>query len=140
METKKLIYVAGPISGIPNDNREAFYEAQKILELLGFAVINVFEIQKCQDTSKWGWIDYILFDLPYLVRCDMVFFLKGWEKSYGAIIEMLVAFKLGKDLGFEETPDSNEMNLRLQFENQEATDEDDFDTGDWFDRNMKGES
>lgn len=139
MEAKKLVYIAGPITGIPNDNREAFYEAQKILELLGFAVINVFEIQKGQDMSKWTWINYILFDLPYLAQCDLVFFLKGWEKSYGAIIEMLVAFKLGKDIAFEENPASDEMNLRLQFENQEATDEDDFDIGDWFERNMKGE-
>ena len=148
MEEKIAVcYIAGPISDLPNNNEKAFYEAQKFLEFLGFAVINVFEIQKGQDVSKWTWIDYIMFDLPYLAQCDMVYFLDGWEKSYGAMIEMMVAFKMNKELAFESPLHSNHITLNIVFEpqgrrmNGEAIElsEDEYDIGDWFDKNMNGE-
>lgn len=136
-EMKKVIYVAGPISGLPEDNAPAFYEAEKYLKEHGFEVINVFEIQKGQDMSKWTWIDYIMYDLPYLVCCDVIYMLKGWEASYGAIIELMVAFKLGIPIAFEEPPKTPRIDLSFLFEDGDS--EDDFNMGEWFDKNMKGE-
>ncbi len=137
METKKVVYISGPISGIADDNRPAFYKAQKALEAIGLKVINVFELRQ---TPGQTWLDYILFDIQYLVQCDFVYLLKGWEKSYGSIIEVLIAFKLDKVIAFEEPRKSNRATLNMVFKNKKDTStEDDFELGNWFEHNIKGD-
>jgi hypothetical protein len=41
MLTKKLIvYIAGPISGVENGNKEAFLRAEQLFKQLGYIVLN----------------------------------------------------------------------------------------------------
>lgn len=77
------------MSGIKNCNKELFFEVEKVLLDFGFEVFNP---ARNVDAS---WIDLIVYDLSQLKTCDIVLFLKGWDKSPGCQIEHIAAKRLG---------------------------------------------
>lgn len=87
------VYIMGPMSGLPDRNREAFYHAEAKLMTLGHNVINPAR----EDDKQYErtWLDYILYDLRLLQTCHGVYRLRGWQNSNGAMIENIVAHKLG---------------------------------------------
>ena len=40
--------------------------------------------------------------LSWLVDCDIIMMLKGWQHSRGAILERMIAWELGIEIWYEE--------------------------------------
>lgn len=88
------LYLAGPMSGLPNFNYDAFHRYAKLLRERGYEVFNPAEAHDGdQGLELW---QYYASDLPEVAKADAVAVLPGWSESTGARIEVLVAKKLGK--------------------------------------------
>lgn len=95
------IYLAGPMTGIPDDNRPAFKAATLELTTQGFLVVSPDELDDLYPVAGGSrkvplWSDYMERDIPFLLRCDTVALLPGWRSSKGACLEALIANQLGK--------------------------------------------
>jgi hypothetical protein len=88
----RRVYVAGPMTGLPELNFPAFHAAAAHLRGLGFEVVNPAEINV--DPAK-GWAECMRTDIAQLVTCDGIVLLPGWERSRGATLEHHIAEKLG---------------------------------------------
>jgi nucleoside 2-deoxyribosyltransferase len=88
---KMKIYISGPITGMPNDNREAFTKAESFLRSEGLEPVNPFTFPHDHDKT---WASFMREDIRELTKCQMIYMLAGWEKSRGARIE----FRLAQDL------------------------------------------
>ena len=94
------VYVAGPMTGLPEWNYPAFNAAARDLRALGFDVSNPVEVDHAagHDVNRDGpqsHRDYMRRDLPEVLSCDAIVVLAGWENSKGARIEVGVAVECG---------------------------------------------
>ncbi len=90
----KRVYISGPITGMPNHNREAFAKAAEVLR----KTFNLEMVINPHDIVLDGnptWEDYMKADLREMLTCDTVVMLDGWGESRGATLEEHVARKLG---------------------------------------------
>lgn len=86
------VYVAGPMTGIPELNFPAFHRAAASLRASGYTVINPAEINPDPDAK---WEQCMREDIAQLVTCDAIALLPGWQKSRGATLEQHIAKQLG---------------------------------------------
>ena len=91
----KRIYIAGPMTGLPDLNFPAFHAEAARLRALGYEVSNPAEINP--DPTA-GWEACMRADIAELVKCDGVALLPGWERSRGASLEAHIAHSLGMRL------------------------------------------
>lgn len=84
------VYVAGPMTGIPNFNYDAFHEAAERLRAMGHEVENPAE--NVNDSGEW--VEWMKLALAQVIRCDGIALLDGWQNSRGAILEVHVATSL----------------------------------------------
>ena len=95
--SKKTIYLSGAIS---NDRSHAkkFKAAQEKLEAKGYKVINPVEHVEKERGKKW--LDYLIDCLCLIIneKPDIIYLMKGWDRSAGAQIERLVFLKLEKKI------------------------------------------
>lgn len=103
------VYISGPITGLPNKNKEAFDSLGCKLRELGFEVLNPFDLDYPGFNSEGCWFKYMQRDLAQLVYCNAVCLLPGWEESKGARLEVTIAkqlnmpvFRLQEDMLVEE--------------------------------------
>lgn len=87
----KRIYIAGPMTGLPELNFPAFHAAALRIREIGHIAINPAEINP--DTSM-SWQQCMRADIAELVKCDAIHLLSGWEKSKGATLEAHIAEQL----------------------------------------------
>jgi hypothetical protein len=93
------VYIAGPMTGLPDYNVPAFRAAADLLQAAGAVAV---------DPSRHGvvdgfrWADYMRRALVDLVACDEVAVLPGWERSRGVALELHVARALGMPARFLE--------------------------------------
>jgi len=87
-----MIYIAGPMSGMPDLNFPAFHAEAGRLRARGFVVVNPAEINP---DKSMPWHDCMLRDIAELVKCHAIRLLPGWESSSGARIEEIIALHLG---------------------------------------------
>ena len=99
MIPKKLLLV-GPMTGLPNYNREAFARAKKFFEIQGFTVINPGEPDPSLKDSDWS--GYMRRSMENLLRVQAIGLLPGWEESVGARLEVDVANALNIPIIAEE--------------------------------------
>jgi hypothetical protein len=92
----KRIYIAGPMTGLPELNFPAFHAAAADLRAQNYDVVNPAEI--CPDPAPWE--ECMKRDLVQMLTCDGAHFLPGWEKSRGATLEFVIASQLGFDISF----------------------------------------
>lgn len=101
------IYLAGPMSGLPEFNFPAFDAGAKVLADQGHEVFNPAE----NDRQKWGSMENIKKnanyreclsdDLNWILHgngngpAEAIALLPGWEKSKGAAAELALARALG---------------------------------------------
>lgn len=116
---RPTIYIAGPMRGYPNFNREAFNEAARRLADAGWQPINPVDIERiypCEDED--GKVDaYRLHNLmiaerAFVERCAAIYLLDGWETSIGAKGELCEFLKRGGIAVFLEsngTPETPSM-------------------------------
>lgn len=84
----KRIYIAGPMTGLPEFNFPAFHAAAAALRAAGFDAVNPAEINS--DTAM-PWAECMRRDIPELLTCDTIAVLPGWENSNGATLEVFIA-------------------------------------------------
>ena len=84
----KRIYVAGPMTGLPDFNYPAFHAAAEALRYRGYEVENPAENP---DPPGKTWLGYMRLAIPQMLTCDTVLLLPGWSKSRGARIEAVIA-------------------------------------------------
>lgn len=96
----KRIYIAGPMSGLPDFNYPAFHAAAAVLRAQGHQVENPAE----NPAPTCGtWQGYMRMSLRQIAACDCLCMLPGWRTSRGARIEHGLALDLGLDVqDFEE--------------------------------------
>lgn len=86
------IYIAGPMTGLPDFNRPTFYAAEDTLLSLGHDPINPADVQLADGAS---WLDYMRQTTRLLTEADAVCVLPGWTTSLGAQIEAEWAHSVG---------------------------------------------
>jgi hypothetical protein len=88
------LYIAGPMTGLPEHNFPAFNEMAKALRGKGHEVINPAELD-AGETMTHSWDYYLRRDIKKLMDCEGIVLLLGWEKSKGALLEKANAVGLG---------------------------------------------
>jgi hypothetical protein len=89
------LYVAGPMSGLPDDNYPEFNRVTKILRDQGYFVINPAEAFDGDHTRPRS--DYARVDIEALLTVEGVVLLDGWGTSEGACTEVPIGLWLGLD-------------------------------------------
>lgn len=91
---KPRVYIAGPITGMKNNNRVAFAAAKERLNEAGYDAVNH---QENEDETRPGWTYEAIMkdDIINLMDCQYIYLLPGWDKSRGATLEKHVADVLG---------------------------------------------
>lgn len=101
------LYLAGPMTGIPQHNAPAFDAAAATLRALCFDVVSPPEITRANPQPgihRDGSIELPVYqelvrlDLQALLDCDGVALLPGWMKSRGARLEVANALAIGLDV------------------------------------------
>lgn len=86
-------YLAGPMTGYPNFNYDAFDAAAKQLRALGLTVFNPTETSGGDQSHPYAY--YCRKDSLAVLDVDCVIVLPGWEESAGARLEVALATGLG---------------------------------------------
>lgn len=86
------VYLAGPMTGLPEFNFPAFNAEAAILRAQGLTVINPAEHGIVEGAE---WADYLRHDIAGLASCERIHLLRGWENSKGARLEVHIAQQLG---------------------------------------------
>lgn len=93
-----IVYLAGPMTGWANGNKESFHKKAKELHEQGHIVWN-----PAHNPDGMGHDEYLHVCEAMIDICDAVYFLYGWSQSKGARREFNYACQKGKQLMFEET-------------------------------------
>lgn len=88
------LYIAGPMTGLPDFNYPAFFAAEKALIEAGHEVENPARNPAPDDGS---WLGYMRMSLVQISRVAGIALLPGWSDSRGARVE----YDLGKSLGLD---------------------------------------
>ena len=91
------VYIAGPMTGYENFNREAFHKAEEELKREGHTVLNPAVLP--DGLTQPHYMDICM----AMIRCvDAIYMLKGWQRSAGAKAELALAERLGHAVIFQE--------------------------------------
>ena len=94
------IYIAGPMTGLPECNYPAFYRAYDRLYLAGYDPLTPTDSEKENDEEKYSkpkdW--YMRRAIRMVTQADGIALLPGWETSEGVAQELEVAQMLDLDI------------------------------------------
>ncbi|WP_240478618.1 DUF4406 domain-containing protein [Pseudomonas cremoricolorata] len=93
------VYIAGPMTGLPDFNFPAFNAAADLMRSAGWHVENPAEHGVVPGAE---WADYLRYDIARLATCEMIMLLPGWSKSKGANLEVAIAQQLGMPIKLAE--------------------------------------
>ena len=121
-----VFYIAGPMTGYPNLNFDAFDRCAQRLADLGLSYVNPADLDrevgiKPEDVDKMSAAahdrllrDCITRDVTAIAeRCTHIIFLKGWERSKGCAVEMSLAKMLGLGILYEEDVTDDQLRALL---------------------------
>ncbi|HBC7422538.1 TPA: DUF4406 domain-containing protein [Serratia marcescens] len=91
------IYIAGPMSGLPGCNRQAFNQAAAVLTVDGHVPLNPAFLPDGLTQA-----DYMAIGMVMLQRAEAIYLLDGWQVSAGARAEFSLAEKLGLKVIYQE--------------------------------------
>lgn len=91
----KTAYISGPMTGLPDLNKEEFIKAEATLRREGYEVVNPHTLPA---PAHDKWEAYMKNDIKYLMDCDVVAVLKDWDDSRGARLEVQIAHALGIEI------------------------------------------
>lgn len=90
----RTIYIAGPISGIPDKNKPSFAAAEERIARHGHKPVNPHKIH-----NQTEWAPAMRADMAYMMaHCDSLVLIDGWHRSKGAMTELKLAFDLGLEI------------------------------------------
>lgn len=84
------LYIAGPMSGLPEFNYPAFHAAEAQLQAAGYETLN-----PATNGEKDSWADYMRAGIAQVIQADGIAFLPGSDGSRGARVELNLAGILG---------------------------------------------
>ena len=87
------VYIAGPMTGLPEFNYPAFGDAATRWRAAGHDALSPAENFNGDTTRDYR--EYIKADILMLARADAIALLPGWEKSRGARFELHAAQMMG---------------------------------------------
>ncbi|EBW6363363.1 nucleoside 2-deoxyribosyltransferase [Salmonella enterica subsp. enterica serovar Oranienburg] len=93
-----IIYIAGPMTGLENFNRDNFNITAVVLKSMGHTVLNPALLP---DGLTYG--QYMKIGKAMLECADTIYLLEGWQDSPGATAEYDLAKRLGLEVS---TPES----------------------------------
>lgn len=88
------LYISGPMTGIVNKNKEAFYALADKLKDLGYSIVNPAELDILDPATKEEYLHNLKRDLKHLLICDGLVLLDNWQASRGATLEVMLAYEL----------------------------------------------
>ena len=91
-DRERRVYVAGPMTGLPEYNFPLFNATAARLRSEGWHVENPAEHGHVDGA---GWSDYLRWDISRIATCGAIYLLPGWSKSKGATLEVHIAGVLG---------------------------------------------
>ncbi len=91
-DVSQRLYLAGPMSGIPQHNYPLFNRVARMLREQGHEVFNPAENKDAGARRSRAY--YMRLDIPALLACDAIVVLPDWEGSRGANLEMWIAIDL----------------------------------------------
>jgi hypothetical protein len=89
------LYIAGPMSGLPDLNYPAFHEAEQELRAHGFDVSNPARNEIEHPDADNAWQQYMRASLRQISMVEGIATLPDWERSRGAALEVYLATHLG---------------------------------------------
>lgn len=97
------VYIAGPITGMPDDNITAFYDAAAHLANAGYNVFNPIDIcrhirREHFKTDLDFWSACMRENDRFLSQAEVIYLLKGWQHSRGARAELRKAIDEYKEI------------------------------------------
>lgn len=102
MKTAKFktnrIYIAGAITGISQNNIQAFRNAEEYLNQIvpdKKIVVPHDVVDEYGDKTEWEHGDFMRATLKEMVTCDCAIFIPGWKESKGAKMEYDVCISVG---------------------------------------------
>ena len=101
------IYVAGPMSGLPNNGYDAFNKKAAHLREAGWIVINPAEMdldagwEADREFTRLDYMQAARRDLQAIGTCTAIYMLDGYEHSPGGCWEWAQAKELGLDIYYE---------------------------------------
>lgn len=87
-----MIYLSGPMTGLPDKNFPAFMRAATKLRAKKHRVVNPAELNIGDPKSTWE--ECLRRDIKEMMKCRAVALLPGWKKSKGALLEVYIAKQL----------------------------------------------
>ena len=96
----KRVYIAGPMSGLPDFNRPAFDIAAAVQSEPGHLVLNPAMLPPGLTEPE-----YMSICMPMLMCADQLYVLDGYENSFGAQAEIALAQKLDLRIVYQEGVD-----------------------------------
>lgn len=114
---KFSVYISGKISGVPDLNRVKFDQAENYLRFRfgngdNVMIINPHTILHNHDKT---WESFMRVDLRYMLKCNIVVVLDDWNKSRGAIIEVLLAGIVAIPVYTLDSVHDTDANLKIGF-------------------------
>jgi len=103
----KSIYIAGPMSGLPNNGYDAFNRKAAQLRDAGWDVINPAEmdldagLDAQREFTRLDYMQAARRDLRAIRECQALYMLDGYEQSPGANWEWAYAKELGLTIYYE---------------------------------------
>lgn len=98
----KSVYIAGPMTGLPEYNYPAFFAAEARFEAAGWTVFNParHDASWITDDMDPDWVraQYMRQDILDVMDANAIALLPGWEASKGADAELTVAKILCKQV------------------------------------------
>ena len=104
---KEKVYISGKISGLPiEEARARFAESEAYLRGLGYRTCNPLKMRLCvwlaSHCGKRGYRLCLLLQIVWMMlTCDIIYMQRGWEESYGAMLERAAARAFGIYIIFE---------------------------------------
>lgn len=92
-----IVYIAGPMTGLPENNYPAFYAAEEALTAAGHAVLNPARNGTIVGSNAWQ--QYMRPSIAQVLQAEAVALLPGWVNSRGATLERRIATALGLLVG-----------------------------------------
>lgn len=86
----RKVYIAGPMTGLPDFNKPAFHSKAAELREEGFTVLNPAILPDGLEHHE-----YMQICLPMVQVSDTIYMLSGWESSKGALMEHDLAMDIG---------------------------------------------
>lgn len=88
------LYLAGPMTGLPELNYPTFYRVARMMRAAGFTVTNPAENVLPRGAGA-VWSDYMRRSVVQVAHAQGLAVLTGWKQSRGARLEVHLAKELG---------------------------------------------